>query len=57
MSMKVDIYQLERDMGDASGEWVTIHHDELANLIERVREGEAFLAKFNEWLANYPGNR
>lgn len=48
MSKRVDIDQLERDMGDASSEYVTIHYDELANLIERVREGEAYRTKVRE---------
>ena len=57
MSKHVDIDQLERDMGDGGGEYVNIHHDDLTNLIQRVREGETFLARFNAWMAECPGNR
>lgn len=57
MSEDVDIDQLERDMGDGGGEYVNIHYDDLTNLIQRVREGEAFLARFNAWMAECPGNR
>ena len=48
MAKQVDIDQLERDMGDASSDWRTVHHDELANLIQRVREGEAYRLKVRE---------
>ena len=57
MSKHVDVDQLERDMGDGGGEYVSIHYDELVNLIQRVREGEAFLSRFNAWMAECPGNR
>lgn len=57
MSKHVDIDQLERDMGDASSEYVMIHHDELMNLIHRVRSGEQFMRRideFEEWYRSVP---
>lgn len=53
MSNHVDIDQLESDMGDASSEYVTIHHDDLMNLIERVRSGEKYHADMKAWLAEF----
>lgn len=48
MSKHVDIDQLERDMGDASSEYVQIHYDDLMNLIERVRAGEKLRTEVSE---------
>jgi len=48
VSKQVDIDQLEIDMGDASSEYVMIHNDELMNLIQRVRAGEAYRRKVRE---------
>lgn len=57
MSKHVDIDQLERDMGDGGGEYVNIHYDDLTYLIQRVREVEAFLARFDAWMDECLGNR
>ena len=51
MSKQVDIDQLERDMGDASSEYVNIHYDDLMNLIQRVRSGEKYHADMEAWRA------
>lgn len=57
MSKHVDIDQLERDMGDASSEYVTIHYDDLMNLIQRVRSGEKCKERVDEieaWYRSIP---
>lgn len=47
----------EKIIETLKGEYVNIHYDDLTNLIQRVREGEAFLSRFNAWMAKCPGNR
>ncbi|WP_346921336.1 hypothetical protein [Glutamicibacter creatinolyticus] len=54
MSDHVDIDQLVRDMGDASSEYVNIRHDDLMNLIERLRSANRYHAEMTAWLAEFP---
>lgn len=54
MSKRVDNDQLEQDMGDASSEYVSIHQDDLMNLIQRVRAGESFIAEIDTWRRRLP---